>query len=495
MKCVIYARVSSKEQEQEGFSIPAQLKLLRGYAASNGFMIAEEFVEVETAKRAGRTAFGQMLEFLGTNSDCRTILVEKTDRLYRNFRDYVELDDLGLEIHLVKENEVISKDSRSHAKFVHGIKVLLAKNYIDNLSEEVKKGMLEKAEQGEFPGKAPFGYKNDRLRKVLVPDDHYAPLVRRMYELYAGGGISLSGLRDLIYQEGWRTRTGRKMPLSLVERVLKNPIYVGEFTWRKKRYVGNHVPLVTRKLFEAVQAALRGGGGQRQGRKEFLFRGLLRCSHCGCMLVGEIKKGKYVYYHCTQARGKCEQPWIREETIDALFGDVFRSIQIDDSTISEIVRALNDSRVKEREFREKEVARLERKSADLQSKLDRAYEDRLDGTIEDGFWRDISARWREQQDQVAAQLTKFRAAHRNYIDEATEILELSKTAYSKYLKGEHSSKRKLLQLILSNCTFDGVTLYPTYKTPFDLIAEGVQNQLKRPQRESNPCYRRERAVS
>ena len=71
--------------------------------------------------------------------------------------DYVLLEDLDLSIHLVKESEVISKDSRSHAKFIHGIKLLMAKNYIDNLSEEVKKGMREKAEQGHFPGKAPLG--------------------------------------------------------------------------------------------------------------------------------------------------------------------------------------------------------------------------------------------------------------------------------------------------------------------------------------------------
>ena len=54
-KAVLYARVSSKEQEKEGFSIPAQLKLLREYAAANGFAVAQEYVDVETAKQTGRT--------------------------------------------------------------------------------------------------------------------------------------------------------------------------------------------------------------------------------------------------------------------------------------------------------------------------------------------------------------------------------------------------------------------------------------------------------
>ena len=84
---VIYARVSSKEQEKEGFSIPAQLKLLRGRAAIENLAVVEEFVDVETAKAVGRSGFGEMLAFLDENPDCRTLLVEKTDRLYRTIRD------------------------------------------------------------------------------------------------------------------------------------------------------------------------------------------------------------------------------------------------------------------------------------------------------------------------------------------------------------------------------------------------------------------------
>ena len=59
-QAVMYARVSSKEQEKEGFSIPAQLKLLKEYAATRGFTIMEVYVDVETAKQTGRTAFGEI---------------------------------------------------------------------------------------------------------------------------------------------------------------------------------------------------------------------------------------------------------------------------------------------------------------------------------------------------------------------------------------------------------------------------------------------------
>src|ERR1700751_1502989 len=88
-QAVIYARGSSKEQGQEGFSIPAQLKLLKEYAAAQGFAIAQDHVDVETAKQTGRAAFSAMVAYLRVHPAVRVLLVEKTDRLYRNLKDWV----------------------------------------------------------------------------------------------------------------------------------------------------------------------------------------------------------------------------------------------------------------------------------------------------------------------------------------------------------------------------------------------------------------------
>jgi len=164
-KALIYARVSSKEQEKEGFSIPAQLKLMEEYATKNELQIVGEFTDSETAKKAGRTNFLAMIERLKKSKDIKVILVEKTDRLTRNFQDYVLIDELiqklDIEVHMVKEGEILSQQAKSHTKLIHGIKVVLAKNFIDNLSEETSKGMSEKAAQGNWPSKAPYGYLNN----------------------------------------------------------------------------------------------------------------------------------------------------------------------------------------------------------------------------------------------------------------------------------------------------------------------------------------------
>src|ERR1700730_7691675 len=198
---VIYARVSSKDQEREGYSIPAKLKLLREYARTHDFEIAQEFVDVDTAKITGRKQFGEMVRFFRENASCKTAIVEKTDRLYRNFRDCVTLEDLEIEIHLPKEGQIISKDAKSQAKLMHGIQVVIARNYIENLREEVKKGMREKAEQGIYPSRPPFGYRNNVLERTIELDPEKAPVARRMFELYASGRHSLSTLRTALKGE------------------------------------------------------------------------------------------------------------------------------------------------------------------------------------------------------------------------------------------------------------------------------------------------------
>src|SRR5437879_4304716 len=220
-QAVLYARVSSRDQEREGYSIPAQLKLLREYASSHGLVILKEFIDVETAKSTGRKQFGEMLDFFRQNPTGRVLIVEKTDRLYRNFRDCVTLEDLEVEIHLPKEGQVISKDAKSQAKLVHGIQVVIARNYIEQLREEVRKGMREKAAQGIYPSRPPLGYRNNKLLRTIEVDLGNAPIAQRMFELYATGMYSLASLRQFLKAE-----YGKVFTKWHLEKLLKNPFYI-----------------------------------------------------------------------------------------------------------------------------------------------------------------------------------------------------------------------------------------------------------------------------
>src|SRR5260370_20917665 len=271
---VIYARVSSKDQEREGYSIPAQLKLLREYAHAHEYEVVREFVDVETAKISGRKQFGAMVRFFRENRSCRTAIVEKTDRLYRNFRDCVTLEDLDIEIHLPKEGQVIGKDSKSQAKLVHGIQVVIARNYIENLREEVRKGMREKAEQGIYPSRPPFGYRNNVLEHTIELDPEKAPVAQRMFELYASGGHSLSTLRTAL-----RVESRQSFPKGYLQRLLLNPFYKGQFVWQGNIFRGTHTPLASEGLFERVQAVFRGHNKPKSQRRVFPFPTLPTCPY------------------------------------------------------------------------------------------------------------------------------------------------------------------------------------------------------------------------
>lgn len=294
---VVYVRVSSKEQEKEGYSIPAQKRLLRAYAQEQGLRVIRVFEDVETAKKAGRTAFNTMIEFLRTSPSSTTILVEKTDRLYRNIRDWVTLDDFDTEVHFVKENFVLSDDSRSSEKFFHGIRVLMAKNYIDNLSEECSKGMREKAREGYWPSFAPLGYLNvsgKHGKRVIGPDPDRAPVISRLFEHYASGSYSLDSLVEFAKREGLRTRrSSRRLGKTSLHSILRNPIYKGSFVWDGVLYEGKHTPLVSPALWSNVQQTLadRSRTKKKRTKRDLAYTGIITCGHCGCSWSVRSRKG------------------------------------------------------------------------------------------------------------------------------------------------------------------------------------------------------------
>ena len=477
-RAVIYARVSSKEQEREGYSIPAQLKLLRDYAEVQNLKVAEEYVDVETAKQTGRANFNEMVKFLRKHPTVRALLVEKTDRLYRNLKDWVTIDELEVEVHFPKEGVVLSADSRSSEKFMHGIKVLMAKNYIDNLSEEARKGMREKAEQGIWPTKAPLGYRNvvgPEGKNIIAIDPDCASIITNLFEWYATGLYSLKDVSKRVRQEGLAyRRSGAPVPTSAIHKILRTRLYTGTFEWRGELYKGTHQPLISDELWHAVQAVLDGRRALRQGvEQNFAFSGLIKCAHCGCALVAEIKKGKYVYYHCTGFKGKCGEPYVREEILDKQFAQRLCGLRIDNEVFEWVVRALRESCSDEKREHSDAIARIQAEWDRLQKRIDAMYVDKLDGRIDEGFYRRTRAQWRDEQERCERDIEHHRAADDSYMDQGIQLLNLAQNARQLFMAQPAKEKRRLLNFLLSNCTWQQGTLAVEYKEPFDILAETV----------------------
>ena len=472
---VAYARVSSKEQEKEGYSIPAQLKSLRSYSKGKDLDVVREFVDVETAKEAGRSGFRQMLDFLRKNPVCRILLVEKTDRLYRNLKDWVTLDEFDLEIHFVKENVTLSRDSGSSEKLMHGIRVLMAKNYIDNLSEETRKGMLEKADQGIWPSFAPLGYRNvtdPNGKKVIEPDPTLAPIITRMFEWYATGQYSLADVTKLSRADGMVFRkSSDAVPKATVNKILRNRLYTGDFNWDGRTYSGVHAPLVTKALWERVQEVLDGrlANRHRKAKHDFAFSGLVSCGHCGCSLVGEIKKGRYVYYHCTGYKGKCAEPYTREEVLEKQFADLLKGLVLDDEIMGWVTEALRQSHSDAKRHHDAAITRLQAEYNRLQGRVDAMYVDKLDGRIDVAFFDQKSCEWRREQDLLLCSIEEHQAANQSYLEEGVRLLELAQRAHSLFQKQEPREKRRLLNFLLSNCSWKAGELIPVFRQPFDMI--------------------------
>ncbi len=396
-QAVIYARVSSKEQEEEGFSIDSQIKLLKSYAKDNNLEIVREFVGAESAKDIGRDKFNQMLNFLKANPLVRYLLCEKTDRLSRNLGDIVTLDRLikghELVLVLVKENIVLTKESRSNDTFMFGIMALVAKNQTDRLSEEVKKGLLEKAEQGRRPvGRIPFGYLIDKNTNTINIDPPRAPLVREMFTRYAENKVSLKSLAAWARTNSiTRHKSNRPLTASQIERILKNEFYTGNFRFKGKLYKGIHEPIISQALFDATQQAFKNHNKPQYAKREFAFGSLMTCAKCGCKITAQEKKRRFIYYNCTGMRGNDHRIYLTESHIAAEFRRYLGPIMLTPDQAKAIFEKLTELCKRQANEQSHEQVRLTSRLSQLEKWLEQSYLDKLEGKISEDQWQSFTA--------------------------------------------------------------------------------------------------------
>lgn len=313
-----YVRVSTDDQTE--YSPGSQLKLVRDYARREGYVIPDEYVYQDdgiSGKSADkRPNFRLMIATAKqTTPPFSCIFVWKYSRFARNQEEAIMYKNLlkkrGVDVRSISEPSTDSPFS----SLIERIIEWMDEYYVINLAEEVKRGMKEKSLRGEAMGKPPFGY--SVKDKIYVPNDD-SPMVRRIFDMYASG----ASFREIAMQ--YPSITGQA-----VRYILSNPVYIGKTRWdvdgshhayRSTSYIadissmpdGKHKAIIDRELWDTVQAKLSrrqtGPKNLRAGGKDYLFKGLVRCSACGSTLVDMTQKGKKRSLQCGKySRGMCEE--------------------------------------------------------------------------------------------------------------------------------------------------------------------------------------------
>ena len=276
-------------------------------------------------------------------------------------------------------------------------------------------------------------------------------------------------------------KSGKSVPTSTVHKILRNRLYMGEFEWNGHLHQGSHQPLVTRDLWERVQDMMdgRNASKHRRVKHDFAFSGLIACGHCGCSIVGEIKKQRYIYYHCTGYKGKCDEPYVREEVLEEKFGALLGRLVFDDEVLDWVRDALHDSHADERREHEEAIKRLQAEYDRLQNRIHAAYVDKLDGTIDSAFFEKISGEWRIEQDRCMRDIERHQGADQSYLEDGVRLIELAQNAQRLFEMQDSREKRRLLNFLVSNSSWREGELTVALRQPFDLIAETTAIAAKR----------------
>ena len=307
---VALARVSSREQEREGFSLDVQEDALRRYAEHHGGEIVKLFRIAETATRSQeRRVFKEMLEYARQNAGkLDGVLVYKIDRAARNLFDYVELERLEVEDGLELISVSQPTENTASGRMMRRTFANMAAFYTEQQSQDVKEGLAKRVENGLFVGLAPYGYRNVRRdgRSLVEVDTDKAARVTRIFHLYAYHGHTLDSLQEKLAEEQIVfTDATPRFSRSKLHMILRDRAYIGEVQYQGEWYPGIHEPIVDRSTWDRVQVLL---GNKVYRSHELTYAGdLIRCGHCGHPVTGErkFKKTKagekeYIYYRCAR---------------------------------------------------------------------------------------------------------------------------------------------------------------------------------------------------
>lgn len=492
MRCVIYLRVSTKEQAErdgtgEGFSLPAQRDACLRHIRDQGWELVDEYSDRgESARSADRPQLQAMLARIAEDRDVDAVVVHKIDRLARNMEDHVAIRAL-LRRHrtsLVSVTENV--EETASGKLVEGIHALMAEFYSSNLGAEVRKGMTQKARQGGWPGQALVGYLNVREAvggtsvARIVPDPERAPLVTAAFELYATGEWTIEQLATEMEQRGLTSRRRRNAhhpPLSIssIARMLANKAYVGVVTWNDAEYPGIHEPLVDDATFARVQDRLaeRSVHGIRERRHNHYLKGLLHCGVCGRRLSIQVSKGTYVYFFCLGQKDArhptgCREAYTPADRLEAAVENLYQRLELPDAWIERLHTALED-----------EIADLQAQAAGERERLARqlAAAETERRKLLDAYYAEAIdvATLKEEQSRIANEANAIEdrlAVTDAHLGEWQQILDTAMRFATKcgraYQRASERTRRRFNHAVIQQIDVrDGEIANVDYHPPFD----------------------------
>ena len=497
MNVVIWARVSSREQK-EGYSIDAQLRATRERAQKNGWTVVREFSMAESAKRgATRTAFNEMVAWVKAHAkreNLRAILSHKLDRICRNMRDAVRMQELedkhGVSLAFV-ENQFGGGPA---GVLSFNVMAAVAQYYSDNLRTEVLKGIEERCRQGWQHGLASYGYMNcsDEKDEPIRPHPQNSKAVVRALELYASGRHTFESLADQLAGEGYAYQKGQpRFHRTALSRMLRNRVYVGDIRWGDRIYTGKHRPLIDRRTFATCQHLLDGKIRRTETKVDHPYAGgLFACQHCGALITGEriqrkLKKGGvriHEYYRCANNHPGDDHPtvrWRREDLEDAIVADL-ETIQIPEDDLAEwFDQALKAAFRNTGEVQRQQRLALKKRAAEIEAMQERLLNAYLAGTIDEKALAAKQTQLRDESATVAATLATDGDMDAEDVRTAIGVFQFAQNAAQIWRGSKMDQKREILESVSLNRLLGDVTLVLEKRKPFD---ELVKRPLVTPSR-------------
>lgn len=508
-KAIIFCRISDQKQD-DGFSLAAQEKYAREYCEQRKFSIQNVYSIVETGSKAGkRTKFEEMVKDiqkqLKPNTAQLHLIVEKPDRLTRNFTSKEQLETLvttgKLVIHYYKDRRIVDKFASPADIFTEDIMTSLSKYTAGNIARETRKGMKEKAAQGCFPARPPIGYKNvregnedknGRRHATIAVDEQTKPAVLRIFELRALKHFSYKEIGDVIREEKLLLpKRAKTLTKSSIQDILKNPFYIGQFYWQGELYDGKHELFVPAKWFRKSQEM---NGTTKKRKPKGTFSNYLKCADPACGLTilydPKVKKLKqtdeivtYHYYHCSDGRdvhknNSTKQANVPERLIWKGLEAIPEEICINERLARAVSVALKSTHDKAISEHKDTINQHKEEIAAKELEEDKATELLLSGVLDKDIYARMIKRIRSEKRRYVDLLEQNQMSITDKFYETSEqILELCIHAKSLWEKTNAEEKLQFLEKVLSNQYLDGSTIRYDLKKPFAVLSEMKKNEF------------------